>query len=790
MTVQNEATTSVLAGVGGATALHLAAEQGTELFAGTTIQILKSAAAVPIATQILFSGSICALALRVHDFVSNYLDTTRFADKPKLKAIICIVIDLSVSAAATYALAPVLGLTLATAAAINGVALAVLAAAKLISSRFGQPDAEAKKLAELTRKQDGLRGMVTTLKTSTEKLIKGMSTNIQTVSENLAGVSKKLETLGNTGITDEHIKSIATEVSNKMKEQFEEMTKQFEELNTLVKTMASKDLIDNNVVAKLDALETKLDVLDQLATSDEVKALPDEALIKDLVEIATKNAVAKLATSDEVKALPDEALIKDLVETATKDAVAKLATSDEVKALPDEALIKGLVETATKDAVAKLATSDEVKALPDEALIKDLVKTATKDAVTASLKGIDVESIQRSVTEAIKSIDKEEIQRTVAEAVSGLSAASIKKVIDEAVAKLATSDEVQALPDEALIKDLVETATKDAVAKLATSDEVKALPDEALIKDLVETATKNAVAKLATSDEVKALPDEALIKGLVETATKDAVAKAVAKLATSDEVKALPDEALIKGLVETATKDAVAKLATSDEVKALPDEALIKGLVETATKDAIAKLATSDEVKALPDEALIKGLVETATKDAVANLAKKSDLPAPPPPLKTEVITTAVQAALGGVAKTSDIVPPLSEKDIDKIVETAVGKALATALNDVHRALAEIRETLEAAGQRKTPRSKKGSGKKGSGKKRSKKDKASPFNSPRGAAASPTVVGSTKRELFPGGDEGSDASPFSGGSTDRAALRSPSSPPPTSSVNQEVYSPF
>ena len=689
MTVQNEATTSVLAGVGGATALHLAAEQGTELFAGTTIQILKSAAAVPIATQILFSGSICALALRVHDFVSNYLDTTRFADKPKLKAIICIVIDLSVSAAATYALAPVLGLTLATAAAINGVALAVLAAAKLISSRFGQPDAEAKKLAELTRKQDGLRGMVTTLKTSTEKLIKGMSTNIQTVSENLAGVSKKLETLGNTGITDEHIKSIATEVSNKMKEQFEEMTKQFEELNTLVKTMASKDLIDNNVVAKLDALETKLDVLDQLATSDEVKALPDEALIKglaetatkdavaklatsdevkalpdealikDLVEIATKNAVAKLATSDEVKALPDEALIKDLVETATKDAVAKLATSDEVKALPDEALIKGLVETATKDAVAKLATSDEVKALPDEALIKDLVKTATKDAVTASLKGIDVESIQRSVTEAIKSIDKEEIQRTVAEAVSGLSAASIKKVIDEAVAKLATSDEVQALPDEALIKDLVETATKDAVAKLATSDEVKALPDEALIKDLVETATKNAVAKLATSDEVKALPDEALIKGLVETATKDAVAKAVAKL------------------------------------------------------------ATSDEVKALPDEALIKGLVETATKDAVANLAKKSDLPAPPPPLKTEVITTAVQAALGGVAKTSDIVPPLSEKDIDKI-----------------------------------------------------------------------VVGSTKRELFPGGDEGSDASPFSGGSTDRAALRSPSSPPPTSSVNQEVYSPF
>jgi len=131
-------TASGLAGVGGAAALHFAAESATEYFSGMAVQYIKSAAAVPLASKILFSGSICALALKVHEFASDLLNKTRLKDSPIPKTIACVVIDLSVCAAATYVLAPVVGLSFAVAAMVNGVALTILAAAKFLSSHFAQ----------------------------------------------------------------------------------------------------------------------------------------------------------------------------------------------------------------------------------------------------------------------------------------------------------------------------------------------------------------------------------------------------------------------------------------------------------------------------------------------------------------------------------------------------------------------------------------------------------------------------------------------------------------------------
>ncbi|GEM_PF-3139702 len=346
-------TASGLAGVGGAAAIHFAAESATEYFSGMTVQYIKSAAAVPLASKILFSASICALALKVHEFASDLLDKTRLARIPRLKKFVCVIIDLSVCAAATYILAPVVGLTFAVAAIVNGVSLTILGVAKLLSSYVPKPP-------------------------SAQEVKSNKS--IKTLLHEVGGMKKKLDEMYTPAQiealqdSDAFKQAVADAVNAKVPDVLGDVA-----TKTQLASLSGEGDINKLLEAAINAVTEALNVkfpenLGDVATSAKLEALPTTVAFKKAVREAVRGeltpALTKVATKAQVSALPNDATFKEAMKGVVKDILTSETFNNALQSALKDTLNK--IDQAVRDVVAIKNDAVDKLAKIHKKIIQDL----------------------------------------------------------------------------------------------------------------------------------------------------------------------------------------------------------------------------------------------------------------------------------------------------------------------------------------------------------------------------------------------------------------------------------
>ena len=433
---------------------------------------------------------------------------------------------------------------------------------------------------------------------------------------------------------------------------------------------AAKQVIDDSLKAKNDAIDANNDLTDEEKTAAKADAKAKADAAKQAIDNATTNDAVEKAKNDgvtSVSSVSPTAQAKPAAKQAIDDALkAKEAAIDANNDLTDEEKTAAKADAKAKADAAKTAidnatTNDTVtQAKNDGATSVSSVtptptaKPAAKKAIEDALKAKEAAiNANNDLTDEEKAKAKQEAQDKAAAAKQAIDNATTNAGVDQAKANGTTE-----------VNNVNPTAVAKPAAKKAIDDALKAKNDAIDARDNL-----TAEEKIAAKEEAKAKADAA--KTAIDNATtNDAVTQAKNDGAAS--VSSVTPTPVAKPAAKKAIDDALkAKEAAIDANNDLTDEE------KTAAKaDAKAK---ADAAKTAIDNATTNDEVEQAKNDGATSVDSVTPTPVAKPEAK-KAVEDALKAKEAEIDARDDLTA--EEKTAAKEEAKAKADAAKTAIDN------------------------------------------------------------------------------------------------------------